>query len=189
MLPRTTFLRAAAAIEALSGVDQQTAGGSSGTAALAAVRPDPGRPDPGRPDPGHPDPGLTAIFCTHTFRLPAPHSFMAKSAQTAGKPRSGGNMIREFGYKGEMWRVAAHGIAGREEVFIVRLELDGTEGPEASIDRMTEPNDSNAPLEDIIALLCDRLIGEHSLAVRDPMGPFAWTEGEMAHDVHDGIPA
>jgi hypothetical protein len=98
-------------------------------------------------------------------------------------------MIREFGYKGEAWRVAAHGIAGREEVFIVHLEPDGTEGSEASIDRMTEPNDGNAPLEDIIALLCDRLIEERGLAVRDPMSPFAWTEGEMAHEVHDGIPA
>jgi hypothetical protein len=98
-------------------------------------------------------------------------------------------MIREFGYKGETWRVAAHGIAGREEVFIVHLEEDGTEGIEAQIDRMTEPNDSNAPLEDIIALLCDRLIEERSLAVREPTAPFAWIEGDITQEVHHGIPA
>jgi hypothetical protein len=98
-------------------------------------------------------------------------------------------MIREFGYRGETWRVAAHGIAGREEVFIVHLEQDGTEGPEAQIDRMTEPNDNNAPIEDIIALLCDRLIDERGLPVRDPAGPFAWVEGDITHEVHHGIPA
>jgi hypothetical protein len=98
-------------------------------------------------------------------------------------------MIREFGYKGETWRVAAHGIAGREEVFIVHIEQDGREGPEVSIDRMTEPNDSNAPIEAIVALLCDRLIEERGMTVSDLTGPFAWIEGNIKREVHDGIPA
>ena len=51
-------------------------------------------------------------------------------------------MIRDFGYKGETWRVAAHGIPGHEEVFIVYIGHDGTEGGptgdhQASIDRMS----------------------------------------------------
>jgi len=98
-------------------------------------------------------------------------------------------MIGEFGYKGETWRVAAHGIAGREEVFIVHLEQDGTVGSETSIDRMTEPNDSNAPLEDIITMLCDRLVAERGLTVTDLTGPFAWRESDTKHEVHHGIPA
>src|SRR5262245_19119941 len=98
-------------------------------------------------------------------------------------------MIREFGYKGETWRVAAHGIAGREEVFIVHIEADGREGPEASIDRMTEPNDSNAQLEDIIAMLCDRLLAERGMTPSDPSGPFAWREGDIENEVHHGSPA
>src|SRR5262245_64597796 len=88
----------------------------------------------------------------------------------------GGSMIRDFGYKGEAWRVAAHGIPGREEVFIVHIAQDGTEdlvegsmgGHETSIDRMTEPNDTAAPLQDIIVMLCDRLIEERGLAVSNP---------------------
>jgi len=66
-------------------------------------------------------------------------------------------MVREFEYKGETFRVTAHGIPGHEEIFIVHIEVDGTEGGETSIDRMTEENDTSAPLEDIIVMLCDRL--------------------------------
>jgi len=104
-------------------------------------------------------------------------------------------MIRDFGYKGEVWRVAAHGIPGREEVFIVHIGRDGMEGPtgdqegghETSIDRMTEPNDTNAPLQDIVAMLCDRLIAEHGLTVRDPGEPFDWRQTGIRHMVHDGV--
>ena len=98
-------------------------------------------------------------------------------------------MIREFGYKGETWRVAAHGIAGREEVFIVHIETDGTEGPDASIDRMTEPNDGNAPLEDILVMLCDRLVEDRGMTVSDPGDRFAWMERDFTHEIHHGIPA
>ena len=98
-------------------------------------------------------------------------------------------MIRDFGYKGEMWRVAAHGIPGREEVFIVHIGQDGIEGFENSIDRMTEPNDTSASVQDIIVLLCDRLIEERGLRVSDHGEPFAWCQSAIRHEVHDGVHA
>ena len=99
----------------------------------------------------------------------------------------GNNVVREFEYKGETFRVTAHGIAGHEEVFIVHIEADGMEGGEISIDRMTEENDTSAPLQDIIVMLCDRLIPERSLEVRDPNGPFSWRQGNVQFAVHDGV--
>ncbi|HTV32687.1 MAG TPA: hypothetical protein VME69_06245, partial [Methylocella sp.] len=33
--------------------------------------------------------------------------------------RVGKHMVREFQYRGETWRVNAHGIPGHEEVFII----------------------------------------------------------------------
>jgi hypothetical protein len=96
-------------------------------------------------------------------------------------------MVREFGYKGETWRVTAHGTHGHEEVFIVHMEKDGTEGFENSMDRMHDPNDRNAPLQDIIILLCDQLIEDRGMTVSDPSEPFAWREGDIQFDVHDGI--
>ena len=68
-------------------------------------------------------------------------------------------MIREFQYRGETFRVNAHGVAGHEEVFIMHL-VEGEEEGEISIDRMTEENDTSAPLEAICVMLCDRLISE-----------------------------
>jgi hypothetical protein len=94
-------------------------------------------------------------------------------------------MVREFEYKGETFRVTAHGIAGHEEIFLVHIETDGTEGGETSIDRMTEENDTSAPLEDIIVMLCDRLVPD--IDVRNPSGPFSWREGKVRFDVHNGI--
>jgi hypothetical protein len=99
----------------------------------------------------------------------------------------GNNVVREFEYKGETFRVTAHGIAGHEEVFIVHIEADGMEGGEISIDRMTEENDTSAPLQDIIVMLCDRLIPERSIDVRDPNGPFCWRQGNVQFAVHDGV--
>jgi hypothetical protein len=96
-------------------------------------------------------------------------------------------MVREFGYKGETWRMTAHGIHGHEEVFIVHIEPDGTEGFENSIDRMTEPNDTNAPLQQIIVMLCDAVIEDRGIKVSDPNAAFAWREGGVQFDVHDGI--
>jgi hypothetical protein len=101
--------------------------------------------------------------------------------------RSGGaNMVREFQYKGETFRITAHGIAGHEEIFIVHME-DGEEGGEISIDRMTEENDTSAPLEEICVMLCDRLIPERDIKVSDLNGPFAWRQGRVLFDVHDGV--
>lgn len=94
-------------------------------------------------------------------------------------------MVREFEYKGETFRVTAHGIAGHEEIFIVHIESDGTEGGETSIDRMTEENDTSAPLEDIVVMLCDRLIPD--IDVRNPTGPFSWRQGNVRFDVHNGV--
>ncbi|BAM89045.1 hypothetical protein S58_30450 [Bradyrhizobium oligotrophicum S58] len=95
-------------------------------------------------------------------------------------------MVREFEYKGEVFRVTAHGIHGHEEIFITHIE-DGVEGGEISIDRMTEDNDTSAPLEDIIVMLCDKLIPESGIACRNPNGPFAWRQGNIVYNVHDGV--
>ncbi len=95
-------------------------------------------------------------------------------------------MVREFEYKGETFRVTAHGVAGHEEIFIVHIE-DDEEGGEISIDRMTEENDRSAPIEDIIVMLCDKLIPEREIKVQDPNGAFAWRQGKVVFDVHDGV--
>ena len=95
-------------------------------------------------------------------------------------------MVREFQYRGETFRVNAHGIAGHEEVFIIYL-VDGVEEAETSIDRMTEENDTSAPLEDICVMLCDRLIPEREIEARNPNGMFAWRQGKVVFDVHDGV--
>jgi len=71
--------------------------------------------------------------------------------------------------------------------FIVHIEADGMEGGEISIDRMTEENDTSAPLQDIIIMLCDRLIPERSIDVSDPNGAFSWRQGNVQFAVHDGI--
>jgi hypothetical protein len=96
-------------------------------------------------------------------------------------------MVREFEYKGEVFRVNYHGIAGHEEIIIVHLEdrvLE--EGGEISIDRMTEENDTSAPIEDIIVMLCDQLIPERGIQVSDPNGPFTWRQMDARYEVHDG---
>jgi len=96
-------------------------------------------------------------------------------------------MVREFQYKGEIFRVTAHGIRGHEEIFVVHIDKDGVEGGETSIDRMTEENDTCAPLEDILVMPCDRLTPD--IDVQDPNGPFAWREGNVVFQVHDGLQA
>lgn len=95
-------------------------------------------------------------------------------------------MVREFQYRGETFRVNAHGIHGHEEVFIIHM-VDGEEWGEISIDRMTEENDTSAPLEDICVLLCDRLIIEREIDCSDPNAGFTWVEGKIAVQVHNGI--
>ena len=94
----------------------------------------------------------------------------------------GQEMIREFKYRGETFRVNAHGVAGHEEVFIIHL-VDGEEIAEISIDRMTEENDTSAPIEAICVMLCDKLIAEENMDCADASGGFAWVEGARARDV------
>jgi len=96
-------------------------------------------------------------------------------------------MVREFEYKGEIFRVTAHGIPGHEEVFVVHIDGQGVEGGETSIDRMTEPNDKSAPLEAILVMLCERLVPD--IPVRDPNASFAWREGKVLFAVHNGVQA
>lgn len=91
-------------------------------------------------------------------------------------------MIQEFQYKGETFRVNAHGVAGHEEVFIMHL-VDGEEMGEISIDRMTEENDTSAPIEAICVMLCDKLIIEQEIDCADPDAGFAWVEGNRVRKV------
>lgn len=91
-------------------------------------------------------------------------------------------MIREFQYKGETFRVNAHGIPGHEEVFIIHL-VNGEEMGEISIDRMTEENDTSAPIDAICVMLCDKLIIEQEIEVSDATAAFKWVEGERIRNV------
>jgi hypothetical protein len=91
-------------------------------------------------------------------------------------------MIREFKYKGETFRVNAHGIAGHEEVFIIHM-VDGEEEGEISIDRMTEENDTSAPIDAICVMLCDKLIIEQSVECADPEAGFTWVDAKTLRDV------
>ncbi|MBG0792591.1 hypothetical protein IYY11_03965 [Methylocystis sp. H62] len=91
-------------------------------------------------------------------------------------------MIREFRYKGETFRVNAHGSPGHEEVFIIHLVEDEEMG-EISIDRMTEENDRDAPIDAICIMLCDKLIVEQDIACADAAGAFVWVEGKRIRDV------
>ena len=91
-------------------------------------------------------------------------------------------MIREFRYKGETFRVNAHGVPGHEEVFIIHL-VDREELGEISIDRMTEENDTSAPIDAICVMLCDNLIAEQDIQCADPDAGFVWVEGQRIRDV------
>lgn len=91
-------------------------------------------------------------------------------------------MIREFRYKGETFRVNAHGAPGHEEVFIIHL-VDDEEMGEISIDRMTEENDRSASIDAICVMLCDKLIVEQDVACADPTGAFFWVEGKRIREV------
>ena len=54
---------------------------------------------------------------------------------------------------------------------------------EISIDRMTEENDTSAPIEAICVMLCDKLIAEENMDCADVGGGFVWVEGARARDV------
>jgi hypothetical protein len=36
-------------------------------------------------------------------------------------------------------------------------------------------------------MLCDKLIPERDIKVQDPNGPFAWRQGKVVFDVHNGV--
>jgi hypothetical protein len=52
---------------------------------------------------------------------------------------------------------------------------------------MTEANDTSATLEAICAMLCDRLISEQGVQCQNPDSGFAWREGNIVFDVHNGL--
>ncbi|WP_363349157.1 hypothetical protein [Methylocystis echinoides] len=60
---------------------------------------------------------------------------------------------------------------------------DGEETGEISIDRMTEENDTSAPIEAICEMLCDKLIAEQEIACADPAARFTWVEGNRVRRV------
>lgn len=97
--------------------------------------------------------GLTATFAhDYSRRALIPAEQQRGSIGKSTTESSADQMVREFQYRGETFRVNAHGIAGHEEVFIIYL-VDGEEVEETSIDRMTEENDTSAPLK-IFASCC-----------------------------------
>jgi hypothetical protein len=61
--------------------------------------------------------------------------------------------------------------------------VDGEEMDEISIDRMTEENDTSAPLEEICIMLCDRLIKEQGIDCAARESGFAWVEGKVLRHV------
>jgi hypothetical protein len=106
---------------------------------------------------------------------------------TKNNPRSGGNMVREFSYRGETFRATVHGRPGIEELFLIHM-IDGEEGPEISLDRFEDPNNDPAQsLESKLADLADQLMQEHGLAPMDPDAGFAWAEPKTGVKVHSGV--
>jgi hypothetical protein len=80
---------------------------------------------------------------------------------------------------------------GHEEVFIMHL-VDGEEFGEISIDRMTEENDTSAPIDVICVELCDGLIIEREINAKakdDPDAGFSWndTKEKIVFQVHNGV--
>jgi hypothetical protein len=67
------------------------------------------------------------------------------------------------------------------EVFIIHF-VDGEEMGEISIDRMTEENDTSAPIDAICVMLCNKLIAQ-DIRCAAPDAGFAWVEGERIRDV------
>lgn len=97
-------------------------------------------------------------------------------------------MVREFSFRGEIFRATVHGRAGKEEIFLIHME-DGEEGPEISLDRFEDPdNDPTQSLECGLAALADKLMTEQSIVPSDADATFAWVEprGTGAR-VHSGI--
>lgn len=88
-------------------------------------------------------------------------------------------MIREFNYRGERFRIVAHGHPGKEEIFLTHME-DGDEGEGLSLDRLTDAgNDPAESLETCLARLADQTMEEWNITPSDPGRGFAWDETSM----------
>ncbi|BBA37369.1 uncharacterized protein sS8_5452 [Methylocaldum marinum] len=96
-------------------------------------------------------------------------------------------MVREFSYRGEIFRATVHGRPGIEELFLIHM-VDDEEGPEISLDRFEDPNNDPAQsLEDKLADLADELMQEHAVEPADPNAAFAWNEPKTGVNVHSGV--
>jgi hypothetical protein len=98
-------------------------------------------------------------------------------------------MVREFAYRGEIFRATVHGRTGKEEIFLIHM-VDGEEGPEISIDRFEDAdNDPNEGLEQGLIRLADKLFSEQGIVPSDADAPFAWIEAQPRAQVHSGVQA
>ncbi len=52
-------------------------------------------------------------------------------------------------------------------------------------DRMTEENETEAPIEQICVDLCEKLIPEREIQCADPSAGFKWRETKAAFQVHN----
>lgn len=96
-------------------------------------------------------------------------------------------MVREFSYRGEIFRATVHGKPGKEEIFLIHM-ADGEEGPEISLDRFEDPdNDPSQSLETSLAVLADKLFQEQDIVPADSSAAFAWVEPKTAIRVHSGV--
>lgn len=96
-------------------------------------------------------------------------------------------MVREFSYRGEIFRATVHGRPGIEELFLIHM-IDDEEGPEISLDRFEDPNnDPTQSLEDKLSELADQLLQEHGVAPTAPDAGFAWSEPKTRVKVHSGV--
>jgi hypothetical protein len=96
-------------------------------------------------------------------------------------------MVREFSYRGEIFRATVHGRPGKEEIFLIHM-TDDEEGPEISLDRFEDPdNDPAQSLEDGLATLADKLIAEQGIVPAAGDAPFAWAESKGSVRVHSGV--
>jgi hypothetical protein len=97
-------------------------------------------------------------------------------------------MVREFSYRGEVFRATVHGRPGKEEIFLIHMTEDDEEGPEISLDRFEDPgNDPTQSLESGLAALADKLFTEQGMVPADGNAPFAWAEAKGSARVHNGV--
>lgn len=104
------------------------------------------------------------------------------------KGPGGLHMVRGYVYRGETFRVTAHGRPGKEEIFIVHILEDDEEGGEISLDRFEDKdNDPEETLESVVLRLTEKLIREQPINVSEPEAGLNWIEANPAVKVHDGV--